>query len=128
MARRTLPLALVALALAGCSGAQPRKPQPTKAAFAAAADRICARATTRPGRLARLRALRPPAGGEDLYPHWLTAERDALEAAEMLAHPPKKADVDPRVLLAIAEGKIAGYARRLGAERCALSAMGTIPP
>ena len=123
---RTLAL-LVVFALAGCGGSE-RKPAPTKAAFVKAADAICATATTRSGRVARLRALRAPSGMEDLYSHWLTAERDALEAVKPRKHPPKPDDPDPAVVLAIAQGKITGYARRLGAEGCARSATGTLPP
>ena len=96
--------------------------------FVASADAICAKATTRGGRLARLRALRAPASAVDLYAHWLTAEQDARSAAVALADPSKKTELDPAVALAIAEGKITGYARRLGAETCASRATGTMPP
>jgi hypothetical protein len=118
---------LVLFAVSGCGGSE-RKPAPTRAAFVAATDAICTHATTRSGRVARLRALRPPIGQEDLYAHWLRAERDALEAAKPRKHPPKPDEPDPAVALAIAEGKIAGYARRLGAEACVRTATGTLPP
>jgi hypothetical protein len=101
---------------------------PTKAEFAAAADAICVHATTRSGRLARLHGLRAPSGTEDLYTHWLNAEQDALDAVKPRKRPPKADEPDPAVVLAIAEGKIAGYARRLGAEACVRTATGTLPP
>jgi hypothetical protein len=118
---------LVLLAVSGCGGSE-RKPAPTRAAFVAATDAICTHATTRSGRVARLRALRAPSGTEDLYAHWLRAERDALEAVKPRKRPPKPDEPDPAVALAIAEGKIAGYAGRLGAEACVRTATGTLPP
>jgi hypothetical protein len=128
MPRRLLASALVPLVLAACGGGHERRPVPTKAAFAADADAICTKSTTRTGRLARLRALRPPRGTDDLYPRWLKAEADALEAVTPSDRPPEP-DTPPRsTLLAIAQGKIAGYARRLGAQACARGAMGTLPP
>jgi len=125
---RTLVALLVLLVLAGCGGSGHRRPAPTKAEFAASADAICAQATTRAGRLAKLHGLRAPSGMNDLYAHWLNAEKDALDAVEPRKRPPKEGEPDPAVALAIAEGKIAGYARRLGADGCAASATGTLPP
>jgi hypothetical protein len=120
---------LLVLLLAGCGGSHHRKPPPTRAHFAAAADRVCAHARTRTAVIAGLRMLRPPKGGEDLYAHWLAAERDALKAATPTTMPlPKKFQITPGVVLAIDEGKIAGYARRLGATECARRAAGTLPP
>jgi hypothetical protein len=72
--------------------------------------------------------VRPPKGAEDLYLHWLTAESDAVVAAASHPHPSTKSKLDPAVALAIAEGKIAGYARRLGARTCAKRTIGTMPP
>jgi hypothetical protein len=118
---------LVLLAVSGCGGKE-RGPVPTRATFVAAADAICTNATTRSGRVARVRALRAPSGMEDLYSHWLRAERDALEAVKPRKRPPRPDEPDPAVALAIAEGKIAGYARRLGAEACIRTATGTLPP
>lgn len=109
--------AALCLVLAGCGGGKHQAPPPTAPAFAAAANRICARATTRSARLTLLRALRPPAGGEELYRRWLKAEEDALAAVKALASP-SDAEFDPLVPLVIAEGKAAGYARRLGAAAC----------
>jgi hypothetical protein len=127
MAGKTVVAALLVAVLAGCGGHE-RKPPPSKAAFAKEADGICAKATTRSGRVARLRALRAPTGLEDLYSHWLRAERDALELAKPRKAEPRPEDPDPAVSVAIAQGKIAGYARRLGAEGCAKGATGTLPP
>jgi hypothetical protein len=126
---RKLAVAAAALALlaAGCGGAQ-RTPQTLSLrAFLVAADRICADATTRGGRLARLRALHPPASAAGLYAYWLRAEEDALVAAASRGKPSKEAGLAPAVMLAIAEGKVVGYARRLGAETCAMRTIGTMP-
>ena len=98
----------------------------TARALAQAADTVCRQATTRSGLVARLRTLRPPRAEQDLYSHWLSAERDALALATAKTKP--KTTLDPRVILAIDEGKIAGYARRLGADTCASRAAGTLPP
>ena len=125
--KRTLAL-LVTIVLAGCGGNGHRRPVPTKAEFAAAVDAICAHATTRSGRLTRLHGLRAPSGMEDLYTHWLNAEKAALDAVKPRKNPPKPDEPDPAVALAIAEGQIAGYARRLGADGCATGATGTLPP
>ena len=116
------------LSLAGCGSGQREAPPPTKSAFRAQADGICAGAKTRSGRVAGLRALRPPAGDDQLYSRWLKAEADALAATTFLTDPSKKTDVDPAVALAIAEGKVTGYARRMGAETCATRTIGTMPP
>jgi hypothetical protein len=128
---RTQALAGVGLclALAACGSAKREPGPPTKREFLAGANGICAESTTRGTRVARLGALRPPAGTDDLYARWLRAERDALEATKSLAHAgEKKTKLDPAVALAIAEGKIAGYARRMGATRCAQRTIGTMPP
>jgi hypothetical protein len=59
----------------------------------------------------------------------LKAERDALEADK----PPKQTLTstvplfDPKVAKVVAAGKIAGYARRMGAQTCAKRAIATMP-
>jgi hypothetical protein len=129
MEKHALGAVAVCLALAGCgSGREEHAPAPGRSAFDARANRICTEARTRADRLARLRALRPPIGSEDPYLHWLRAEEGALAAAKALADPSKKPDADPSVALAVAEGTIMGYARRLGAEACARRRAGTMPP
>lgn len=128
MARWICGAVFLGVLAAGCGGSTQARPAPTRAAFVAAADAICAHASTHTVRLARLRALRAPRGTEDLYARWLKAEQDALEGAKPRDDPPEPDDPDPAVAVAIAQGKIAGYARRLGAEGCARSATGTLPP
>ena len=128
MARQVLVAAAVVLVLGGCGGGHRPAPAPSPRAFVAQADRVCMQATTRRGRLERLRALQPPASAAELYAHWLTAEQDAIRAASALRDPAKRTELDPAVALVIAEGKIAGYARRLGAEACTRRASGTMPP
>lgn len=127
MRRSVLAAVGIALVAAGCGGGQPR-PRLSHRAFVAAADRVCAQARTRTTRLAELRALRPPLADAGLYGHWLRAERDALQAATAHPDPSTRGALEPSVLLAIADGKIAGYARRLGAAVCARRVAGTIPP
>jgi hypothetical protein len=93
------------------------KPRVTREHFRAQASRVCAQAASHAARLEGLRKLRPPLGDEDVYARWLKAERDAIEAAE----PPREVPhplFDARIALTIAEGKISGYARRLGARAC----------
>ena len=127
MARLVLPLLVLAL-VAGCGGGTTRKPPLSRSAFIAQANRICARAETRTGLLARLHALRPPEADKELYARWLKAERDGLEAEKPLKVEPKKPLFDPGVARTVAAGEIAGYARRLGAITCAKRAIGTMPP
>jgi len=127
---RKLSAAVVSVLLvAGCGGGSKHRPAhaPTKAGFAAAADAVCRTAKTHRARIAGLRKLRPPADERDLYGHWLSAERLAVAAADVIEHRRKRADIDPVVQLAIAEGKIAGYAGRLGARVCRGAPGGTIP-
>lgn len=114
--------------VAGCGGGTTRKPALSRSAFIAQANRICARATTRTGLLARLHALRPPETDKELYARWLKAEREGLEAEKPLKVEPKKPLFDPDVARTVAAGEIAGYARRLGATTCAKRAIGTMPP
>jgi hypothetical protein len=128
MRKLALAGAVIALFAAGCGSGHRAAQLPSKADFVAAADRICAEATTRSGRVAQLRALRAPAALVDLYGHWLTAERDALTATRARTNPSVKIDLDPEVALVIAEGKIAGYSRRLGAQTCTRRATGRMPP
>jgi hypothetical protein len=129
VARLAVPLLALVVLLAGCGGGGTRKPPLSKQAFAAKANAVCARATTRTGLLARLRALRPPKAYQGLYAQWLKAERDALEADK----PPKQTLTstvplfDPKVAKVVAAGKIAGYARRMGAQTCAKRAIATMP-
>ena len=126
MGKRALVAVGLCLVLAGCGSGQYELPPPTRSAFVADANRICATATTRAERVAGLRALRAPAGDEALYARWLRAEEDAVAAAKP-AEDRLKDGGDPLVLLAIAEGKAAGYARRTGAETCAKRIIGTMP-
>jgi hypothetical protein len=126
---RKLAAALVSvLLLAGCGGGSKQRstPPPTRAEFAAAADTVCREAKSHRARIAGLRKLRPPADERDLYDHLLSAERLAVEAADVIEHRRKQTDIDPLVQLAVAEGKIAGYADRLGARMCRGAPDGTI--
>jgi hypothetical protein len=127
--KRSAALAITAVAVAGCGGTVGNRSRPmlSQSEFVARANQICREASTRADRLAGLRRLRPPAAAKDLYGHWLTAERDALVAAKELEHPTDGAPGDPNVRLTIAEGKIAGYARRLGAHACDQPQAGTLP-
>lgn len=120
MARLAVVVTGLCLLLTACGGNRAAKPRLTRAAFIAAANQVCTATTTRNGRLAGLRALRPARADEDLYHHWLRAEEDALAAAKALEkpQPAAEADLDPQVPLVVAEGKAAGYARRLGAGAC----------
>jgi hypothetical protein len=128
---KTLLAATCVVALAACGGsAHGRKgPPPTKAAFAALANRVCRTTKTHRGRLAGLHKLagQVPLDEQDLYRHWLAAERLAIAAADVLAGRKKAGDVDPLVVLAIARGKIAGYASRLGAVMCVAAPGVTMP-
>jgi hypothetical protein len=63
----------------------------------------------------------------DLYRHWLSAERLAIDAGDVLAGRKKAGAEDPLVELAVAQGKIAGYSRRLGAKMCAGAPGVTMP-
>jgi hypothetical protein len=127
MVRLALPLVVVAL-LAGCGGGTTRKAPLSQRDFVAQANAICAHARTRSGLLARLRGLRPPEAGKDLYAHWLKAEKDALAAEKPPKVKPKEPLFDSDVAKTVAAGKVAGYARRLGATICAKRANGTMPP
>ena len=126
---RTLPVAVVLVALvAACAGSRAHKgPPQTKASFAAAADQLCRQAKTHGARIAGLRKLRPPLVEQDLYFHLLNAEHLAADALKQLQHPSNEAEEDPLVQLAIAHGKIAGYARRLGADACVTAPAVTMP-
>src|SRR5262245_22785022 len=120
---KVLLAATCVLALAACGGSpHARKgPAPTKSEFGAAADRVCRTTKTHRARLAGLSKLaaRVPLDEQDLYRRWLGAERLAIHAGDVLTGRKKPGMVDALVELAIARGKIAGYARRLGAIMCA---------
>jgi hypothetical protein len=118
VARHPLALVGLGLVLASCGSGHKPKPHLSLEAFRAEANQICAETKTHGARLARLRKLRPPARDEDLYARWLKAERDAVEAARPPRKTPAQPLFDARIPLVIAEGKIAGYARRLGANAC----------
>jgi hypothetical protein len=127
--RQLLIAAVVAALVVGCgqgSGAQ-RKHYTSAAAFAAAANGVCSASRTRGTRLARLHGLVPPAAERDLFARWLNAEKHAFEAAKAIASPTGDRNSDPEVQLAIAEGKITGFARRLGAGACTAAPPVTIP-
>jgi hypothetical protein len=122
-----IAVVLVVLA-AACGGSRAQKgPPQTKASFAAAANQVCRQATTHRARIAGLRKLRPPIVEQDLYLHLLNAERLAVDAEKRPGHPSKEGGEDPLVQLAIAHGKIAGYARRLGADACVKAPAVTMP-
>ncbi len=107
--------------LTGCGGGSHgrQSPPPTKAGFAASADRVCRETKTHRARIAGLRRLRPPADERDLYERWLSAERLAVGAADVIeGRKQQQEKMDPLVQLAIAQGKIAGYSGRLGALAC----------
>jgi hypothetical protein len=127
---RSAAVALAVLVLAGCghTAGGGSRPVLSRGEFVTQANRVCGDAPTRAARVAGLSRIRPPAAGKDLYDHWLAAERDALAAAKELENPTKKPEGDPLVPLTIAEGKITGYARRLGAHACEEPQAGTIPP
>jgi hypothetical protein len=117
--------------LAGCGGGSHSRPSPppTKADFAAAADRVCLETKTHRARIAGLRKLRPPADERDLYERWLSAERLAVGAADVIeGRKQQQEKMDPLVQLAIARGKIAGYAGRLGARACRVAPGVTMSP
>jgi len=118
--RSILAGAVCVLLLAGCGGSRHRAAPPaTRAGFAASANAVCRDVRSHRARIAGLRKLRPPEDERDLFGHWLAAERLAVEAGDVIAGRAKAEEIDPRVQLAVAEGKIAGYARRLGAVACA---------
>jgi hypothetical protein len=127
---------LVVLLLAGCGGGHgASEPAVSRRAFVAEANRICRSSGTGAELLARLRRLRPPAAVKDVYGQLLRAEEDALAASEPARNGTETArtgsetpEGDPLVPLAIAVGKIAGYARRLGMDACAAAPAGRMPP
>ncbi len=130
MRTRSAAVALAVLVLAGCghTAGSGSRPVLSRSAFVAQANRVCGDASTRTARIAGLRRIRPPAAAKDLYDHWLEAERDALAAEKELENPTGGSEGDPLVPLTIAEGKITGYAGRLGAHACEEPQAGTIPP
>jgi hypothetical protein len=130
MGKRAAAGAFAVLVLAGCGAGTGNGPAPaaSRDEFVARANRICREEVSRTERVAALRRLRPPGAARELYAHWLTAERDALDAAKALEGEGQAPEGDPLVPLTIAEGKIAGYARRLGADACAAAPAGRIRP
>jgi hypothetical protein len=131
MGKRSGAVALAVAVLAGCGGKSGRGPSAvaSRTELAAQANRICQTAARQRDRVDALRRLRPSPADKELFVRWLRAEREALDAAKSLAKPSSEApDVDPLLVLTIAEGKIAGYARRLGAEACSRVGAGRMPP
>jgi hypothetical protein len=128
--KRSAAVGLAVLAVAGCGGTAGKRSGPmlSRNEFLARVNRVCRKASTHTDRLAGLGGIRSPAAIKDLYGHWLAAERDALAAAKELEHPAEESEGDPIVRLTIAEGKIAGYARRLGAHACDQPQAGTMQP
>jgi hypothetical protein len=123
-AKQTAGLLLPLVLLAGCgggsgSGSTTTTPPTSRQSFVERVERVCRDAASGAERVAGLRRLRPPLAFKDLYGHWLHAEEDALAATEALSDPAQDAEGDPLVPLVIAQGKIVGYAQRLGAEVCA---------
>ena len=129
MVKRSAAVALAVLAVAGCGGTADKRSRPmlSHSEFVARVNRVCREASTHSDRVAGLGRIRPPAAAKDLYGHWLAAERDALAATKALEHPAGEPEGDPLVPLTIAEGKIAGYSRRLGAHACDQLQAGTLP-
>jgi hypothetical protein len=127
MGKQALAAVLFCLVLAACGGRERRTPPLSRGAFSAGANAVCTAARTGVERVQRLRLLRPPVALADLYAQWLRAEADAVAAAKALADHSKWKEGDPHVVLAIAQGKAAGYARRLGAEACTSRAAGRMP-
>ena len=128
--KRSAAVVVAVLVLAGCGktpGSGSRSVL-SQSEFVAEANRVCRDVTARAARVAALGRIRPPAAAKDLYAHWLAAEREALAAAKELENPTEEPEGDPLVPLTIAEGKIAGYARRLGAHECSELQAGTMPP
>jgi hypothetical protein len=125
--RLAVSVLVLAVLLVGCAGGT-RKPRLSPHAFVTKVNAICARATTRTGLVARLHAVRPPLAYQDLYSRWLKAERDAIDADKAPPEKTTKPLLDRRVATIVAEGKIAGLARRLGAETCAKRAIATMSP
>ena len=118
MARHVLGLVALALIVAACGSMHTSKRPPSREAFRAQANRVCEQAKTHAGELAGLRKLRPPVADQDLYARLLSAERAAIEAAKPSRQTSTQPVYDQQIPLTIAEGKIAGYARRLGASAC----------
>ncbi len=119
---------VVVVVVAGCGGKRAAEPATAPRSFVAEASRICRTARTDAGRVFRLRRLRPPPDARDVFGHWLKAEEDFLAASDAARGPVDPDGGDPLVPVAIAAGKIAGYARRLGLPGCASGRAVTMPP
>lgn len=135
MRTRAAGLVLVVAALAGCGGNEGgRSSRPlSHAELVERANAGCmearGRADAAAARLAALRRLHPPLADQDTFAHLLAAARKEVDARSTLAvaeTPDERADAT--VSLAVAAGKLTGYARRLGAEECAERAAGTLRP
>jgi hypothetical protein len=123
--------------LAGCgSQAVGGKRPVTHAELIARANSVCrqARVDSDPVtyRALGLRRLRSPLADKDLYGHLVGAAQEALAAERAVADARKdgvggSVPIELVAPVAVAEGKIAGYARRLGADECARP-LGTLPP
>ena len=130
---------VVALSLlAGCGGSSTGGKRPvTHRELVARANSICKQARVNADpvmyRAAGLRRLRAPLADKDVYAHLVGAALDALAADRALAKAttqsggPGEKPLKLVVPVVVAEGKIAGYARRLGAEQCIAPASGTLP-
>ena len=130
---------VVAVALlAGCGSKAGGGRRPvTHAELVARANSVCRQAgvSADPAmyRAVGLRRLRAPLADKDLYAHLVGAAQDALAAERTLRKWKSSGrSGQPSLTLVVpvhvAEGKIAGYARRLGADQCIAPAAGTLPP
>jgi hypothetical protein len=129
---------IVAVAvLAGCGGSAGSGKRPvTHSELVARANSVCKQARVNADpvmyRAVGLRRLRAPLADKDVYAHLVGAAQEALAADRALAKA-KKAGVTGEtpltlvVPVVVAEGLIAGYARRLGAEQCIEPAAGRLP-
>jgi hypothetical protein len=128
--------AVAVLAGCGSSAGGGRRPV-THSELVARANSVCKQARVNADpvmyRAVGLRRLRAPLADKDVYAHLVGAAQDALAADRALAKAKKAGDAGETPLklvvpVVVAEGKIAGYARRLGADECIAPAKGTLPP
>ena len=130
--------ALAVAGLAACGGQTAGGKRPvTHAELVARANSVCRQARVNGDpvtyRALGLRRLRSPLADKDLYGHLVGAAQDAVVAQRAVAEARKdgiRGQVPIKLVapIAVAEGKIAGYARRLGANECIRPAAGTLPP